>query len=298
MQHVLHDTDGRIELILGPMFAGKSSEMLRRIRRYKLAKHRVLLLKYAKDTRYSDTAVATHDGVTVEAVSACNFEGVDVENFDVIGIDEGQFFPDLGDFVERAASAGKIVVISALDGDFQRKPFQNICDLVPRSEFVIKLSAVCTRCSHDAAFTMRTSADTEVEVIGGAELYQPVCRRCYMEHSVMSPLKGRTAARAQGKSQLRVATPESEDDASTSSSPGLATKASTVSVQATTPGTMTATRETAVVTPVLSSSQQAVLERTAGERTAVSVGMKRTAAALSDTAEETPAKRHAPPVMA
>ena len=101
-------------------------------------------------------------------------------DYDVIGIDEGQFFPDLLPFCESAANAGKVVIVSALDGTFQRKTFGHVCDLIPMAESIMKLTSVCMLCQRDAAFSLRTTAETETEVIGGSDKYLAVCRRCYM----------------------------------------------------------------------------------------------------------------------
>ena len=103
------------------------------------------------------------------------------DEFDVIGIDEGQFFHDIVTWCEAMANSGKIVLVAALDGTFQRKPFCDILSLVPLAEEVTKLSAVCMSCFQDASFSKRiTIEDGEtVEVIGGADKYMAVCRGCY-----------------------------------------------------------------------------------------------------------------------
>ncbi|XP_040891688.1 thymidine kinase, cytosolic isoform X2 [Toxotes jaculatrix] len=172
---------GQIQVIFGPMFSGKSTELMRRVRRFQIAQYNCLVVKYAKDTRYSDTGMATHDKNTMEAVPANRLE--DVRSLAlkvcVIGIDEGQFFPDTVEFCEEMANLGKTVIVAALDGTFQRKPFGNILNLVPLAESVVKLHAVCMQCYKEAAYTKRIGAEKEVEVIGGADKYQAVCRKCY-----------------------------------------------------------------------------------------------------------------------
>lgn len=97
----------------------------------------------------------------------------------MIGIDEGQFFPDLIDFCESFANSGKIVVVAALDGTYQRKAFGEIMNLVPLAENVIKLNAICMRCFKNASFTKRISDEKAVEIIGGTDKYMSVCRQCY-----------------------------------------------------------------------------------------------------------------------
>lgn len=114
----------------------------------------------------------------------------------VIGIDEGQFFPDTVEFCEEMANLGKTVIVAALDGTFQRKAFGNILNLVPLAESVVKLHAVCMQCYKEAAYTKRIGAEKELEVIGGADKYQAVCRRCYgdllMGKENSAPLRNET----------------------------------------------------------------------------------------------------------
>lgn len=172
---------GQIQVIFGPMFSGKSTELMRRVRRFQIAQYKCLVIKYAKDMRYSDTGMATHDKNIMEAVSASCLEEMRplAAQICVIGIDEGQFFPDIVEFCEEMANLGKTIIVAALDGTFQRKPFGNILNLVPLAESVVKLHAVCMQCYKEAAYTKRIGAEKEVEVIGGADKYQAVCRKCY-----------------------------------------------------------------------------------------------------------------------
>jgi thymidine kinase len=173
---------GFIEIIYGPMFSGKTTEMYRRIRRHSLAKKNCLVIKYRKDTRYSEEMLSTHDRVMMEAVSCSVLSEVlnVVQHVNVIGIDEGQFYPDLIDFCESMANQGKIVIVSALDGTFERKPFRNVLELIPKAESVVKLNAVCMLCGGVASFSKRLVDSTAVELIGGAETYAPVCRKCFL----------------------------------------------------------------------------------------------------------------------
>ncbi|XP_048847179.1 thymidine kinase, cytosolic-like [Brienomyrus brachyistius] len=172
---------GQIQVIFGPMFSGKSTELMRRVRRFQIAQYRCLVIKYAKDTRYSDKGMATHDKNTMEAVPANRLKDVQslAVQASVIGIDEGQFFPDTVEFCEEMANMGKTIIVAALDGTFQRKPFGDILSLVPLAESVVKLNAVCMQCFKEAAYTKRLGEEREVEVIGGADKYNAVCRACY-----------------------------------------------------------------------------------------------------------------------
>uniref|UniRef100_A0A8C8FZL7 Thymidine kinase n=2 Tax=Oncorhynchus tshawytscha TaxID=74940 RepID=A0A8C8FZL7_ONCTS len=172
---------GQIQVIFGPMFSGKSTELIRRVRRFQIAQYNCLVVKYAKDTRYSEKGMATHDKNTMEAVPANCLSDVRSLALQacVIGIDEGQFFPDIVQFCEEMANMGKTIIVAALDGTFQRKPFGDILNLVPLAESVVKLNAVCMQCYKEAAYTKRLGAEKELEVIGGADMYHARCRKCY-----------------------------------------------------------------------------------------------------------------------
>ncbi|XP_068606871.1 thymidine kinase, cytosolic [Brachionichthys hirsutus] len=172
---------GQIQVIFGPMFSGKSTELMRRVRRFQVAQYDCLVIKYAKDTRYSDTGMATHDQSIMEALPANRLADLRPLALQacVIGIDEAQFFPGAVEFCEEMANLGKTVIVAALDGTFQRKPFGNILNLVPLAESVVKLHAVCMQCYKEAAYTKRIGTEQEVEVIGGADKYQAVCRKCF-----------------------------------------------------------------------------------------------------------------------
>uniref|UniRef100_A0A3P9BLI9 Thymidine kinase n=1 Tax=Maylandia zebra TaxID=106582 RepID=A0A3P9BLI9_9CICH len=178
-----------------------STELMRRVRRFQIAQYNCLVIKYAKDTRYSDTGMATHDN-TMEAVPANCLTDVRplALRACVIGIDEGQFFPDAVEFCEEMANLGKTIIVAALDGTFQRKAFGNILNLVPLAESVVKLHAVCMQCFKEAAYTKRIGAEKEVEVIGGADKYQAVCRKCYgglmVDKENSSPFRNETPQNA------------------------------------------------------------------------------------------------------
>ncbi|XP_072737479.1 thymidine kinase, cytosolic isoform X2 [Ciconia boyciana] len=163
---------GQIQVIFGPMFSGKSTELMRRVRRFQLAQYRCLLVKYAKDTRYCTSGVSTHDKSTMEALPACLLKDVYQEALGsaVIGIDEGQFNPS-----NQSAPA---VLAQA---------FGSILNLVPLAESVVKLNAVCMECYREASYTKRLGAEREVEVIGGADKYHSVCRACYFRKRPQQP---------------------------------------------------------------------------------------------------------------
>eukprot|EP00803_Ostreobium_quekettii_P010809 evm.model.scf_1908.2 EVM.evm.TU.scf_1908.2 scf_1908:17718-21544(+) len=189
---------GSIELIIGPMFSGKTTELMCRVRRHRAAGRLCLVVKSCKDTRYEceRCVLSSHDRAELPATAVERLaELTNVEfMYRVIAVDEGQFFPDLAKAVEAWANAGKIVIVSALDGDFRRHAFKNVVALVPLAEDVVKKTAVCGSCRGSASFTHRLTAETSVEVIGGAETYIPLCRSCYND-------KTAAAAKAEAKCQ-------------------------------------------------------------------------------------------------
>lgn len=173
---------GRIELILGPMFAGKSTELMRRVKRHRIAGRRCIVLKHATDTRYSDSGIATHERDTMPAIPCEALSHVQhvVDEYDCVAIDEGQFFPDIHAFCDFNANHGRVVIVASLDSTFDRQPFGYAHNLVSIADSVTKLSAVCMVCGADAIFSQRIDAnDTRTTVVGGAEAYRAVCRACY-----------------------------------------------------------------------------------------------------------------------
>ncbi|ELU05548.1 hypothetical protein CAPTEDRAFT_182750 [Capitella teleta] len=187
----LPSPSGQIQVIFGPMFSGKTTELVRRMKRFQIANYSCLLIKYANDTRYTgDEGLATHDKQVVPAVPATKLKDLwtKAEEADVIGVDEGQFFPDTVEFCEAMANKGKTVIVAALDGTFQREGFGDILKLVPLAESVIKLTAVCMQCYGEAAFTKRKGHEMKLEVIGGADMYLSACRACHKSPAKVNPL--------------------------------------------------------------------------------------------------------------
>ena len=172
---------GQIQLIIGPMFSGKTEELLRRVKRFTIANKSCIVIKYSKDTRYSSDKLSTHDQRTIDAISMTRLFNLDetiLQSVNVIAIDEGQFFVDLVEFSEQQASNGKILIIAALDGTYERKPFDNIAKLIPMTERIDKLTAICN-CGNEASFSERLSFDNRLEVIGGKDKYKASCRACF-----------------------------------------------------------------------------------------------------------------------
>ncbi|KAM7492400.1 hypothetical protein LguiA_035321 [Lonicera macranthoides] len=182
-----HRRSGEIHVIIGPMFAGKTTSLLRRIKSEGNNGRHVAMIKSSKDTRYAIDSVVTHDGTkfpcwTLQDLLSFkqNFGADAYDELDVIGIDEAQFFDDLYDFCCRAADQdGKTVIVAGLDGDYLRRRFGSVLDVIPLADTVTKLTARCELCGKRAFFTLRKTDETKTELIGGADMYMPVCRQHY-----------------------------------------------------------------------------------------------------------------------
>eukprot|EP00057_Strongylocentrotus_purpuratus_P022626 XP_011677100.1 PREDICTED: thymidine kinase, cytosolic [Strongylocentrotus purpuratus] len=201
------------------------TELIRRIKRYQIANHYCLLVKYDKDTRYDKDGVATHDMQVCKATSTSDLSSIAelAEEYEVIGIDEGQFFPDCVKFCEEMANQGKVIIVAALDGTYQRKGFGDILNLVPIAESVIKLNAVCMHCYNEASYTRRIGCETAVEIIGGADKYMAVCRDCYLlspskinDNSNCTPVTLDTTHKANKQGRRLFQSPSSDGESSMS----------------------------------------------------------------------------------
>jgi len=176
---------GKIILILGSMFSSKTSTLINYARRYKLAKKKIVLIKYSNDTRYSVNDICSHDSNSIQATFSCAtlshlLVNETVTHSDVVLIDEGQFFVDLPKVADTLANQGKTVFISALNGTFKRDEFPVISQLIPKVEKIIHLKAICVVCGEDAHFTKRKDETNDVsELIGGEDLYEARCRKCF-----------------------------------------------------------------------------------------------------------------------
>jgi thymidine kinase len=178
--------DGKLKLILGPMWASKSSELIRNYNRYIIGGQKCMMIKYAKDTRYDDKAVTTHDGVKVAAHPCTYLYEVDhlVKNYDVICIDEIQFYKDAFVFCDKWCNMGLIVIACGLNGTFNRTPFPVISRLIPLAESITFVTAVCKENGDEAVYSninIKVENGT-TEVIGGSELYNAVDRKTYYKN--------------------------------------------------------------------------------------------------------------------
>jgi thymidine kinase len=185
-----HSRYGILEVICGPMFSGKSEELIRRLRRAKIAQQKVITFKPQLDNRYALEYVVSHDGNKVDASPLTNVnEIIDIvnsNNANVIGIDEAQFFShDLVSVVCHLINENRRVIVAGLDLDFRGSPFGCMPLLLAIADKVTKLQAICTQCGHDAHFTQRlvngnpARFDDPIIMIGAQEAYQARCRGCY-----------------------------------------------------------------------------------------------------------------------
>ncbi len=182
---------GWVEVIAGPMFSGKSEELIRRVTRYGIARVPVQTFKPAIDTRYADEEVVSHSRLTTAAQPVADSDELLRSVQDrtvVVGIDEGQFFDDgLVEVAELLARAGKQLIIAGLDLDYLGRPFEPIPSLMLRAEYVTKTLAVCHRCGGPGLFTQRVIASDELVVLGATDAYEARCRRCYDPTEVEQP---------------------------------------------------------------------------------------------------------------
>ena len=177
-----------LEIVLGPMFAGKSSYILSSLRRYQSIGWQVFCITSTLDTRYEENAIHSHNHESHPAITVTELIPLQTTNHyndaRLIIIEEAQFFPDLYPFVQKAVEEhGKDMIIVGLDGDSERRPFGKILDLIPLCDKVTKLTAMCKRCETptEAIFTYRTIGDKSVISVGGGGKYEALCRSHYIK---------------------------------------------------------------------------------------------------------------------
>jgi thymidine kinase len=175
---------GKLEIFLGPMFAGKSTEIIRRIRKMKFIGKKILVVKPQIDNRYNEDKITSHDYETADCIIVTNLSELqNIKDYNTIIIDEGQFFNDLKENVILWVDTFDInVVIAGLDGDFQRQPIGQILELIPYADSCVKLNALCSKCKDgtNASFSHRIINSNEQILIGGSDTYIPLCRKCYL----------------------------------------------------------------------------------------------------------------------
>ena len=163
------------------MYSGKTTELIRRFKRYKLGNKSCILIKYINDNRYDDDKISTHDNIKLNAIKCNLLSELDdvIKIYDVICIDEIQFYKDASIYCDKWANNGKIVEACGLNGDYQRKPFEQITLLIPNIENIIFLKAIDEKNGEDACFTKRITNSNEKILIGGKETYIACSRKTY-----------------------------------------------------------------------------------------------------------------------
>ena len=187
---------GTLELIIGPMFSGKTKLLISRY--YEISNNKnnfILVINYYKDTRYSVDSIVSHDGESIPAINISLLsiinslfeisQSSEINLYNYIFINEGQFFPDLKESVITLIERyNKNVVICGLDCDYKQEKFGQIWDLIPHADSIIKLQGKCNNCSNKSLFTHRLSNESIQEVIGTRN-YIPLCRNCYINYKIL-----------------------------------------------------------------------------------------------------------------
>ena len=181
------NTTGWIEVIAGSMFSGKSEELIRRLRRARIARLKVQVFKPEIDVRFSRDHIVSHSEMRHESRAVCGAREI-LELLDpsteVVGIDEAQFFDnDLVAVVNELAGRGVRVIVAGLDQDYTGRPFEPMPQLLAVAEYITKTHAICVRCGQPANYSQRTVQVEGQVVVGAADAYEARCRRCFVPHA-------------------------------------------------------------------------------------------------------------------
>lgn len=182
-----HNGAGWIEVIVGSMFSGKSEELIRRLRRARIARQKVQVFKPKIDDRFSKVEIVSHSDMRHDSIAVANAQellNAIEKGTEVIGIDEGQFLDEgLVQVSNELANRGIRVIIAGLDQDYTGKPFEPMPQLLAIAEFITKTHAICVKCGETANYSQRTVAsDSRVEV-GASDKYEARCRSCFVPHA-------------------------------------------------------------------------------------------------------------------
>lgn len=187
--HFKGQRSGWIEVICGSMFSGKTEELIRRLKRAKIANQKVEIFKPKLDTRYNESKVVSHDENSILAIPVENSSRILElsENISVIGIDEAQFFDmDLTIVCQKLALQDKRVIVAGLDMDYLGRPFGPMPNLLAVAEYITKVHAICQHCGNLATHSYRLSSDSSTVVLGEKDLYEPRCRTCYSMGNILN----------------------------------------------------------------------------------------------------------------
>jgi thymidine kinase len=173
---------GWIEVICGSMFSGKTEELIRRLKRAKIANLKVEIFKPAIDVRYDETAIVSHDTNSIQSTPVENSQTILLlaQDVDVVGVDEAQFFDDeIMNVCEKLALRGTRVIVAGLDMDYSGKPFGQMPNLLATADYITKLHAICVQCGNIANISYRKSSKGGQVLLGEKDHYEPRCRTCY-----------------------------------------------------------------------------------------------------------------------
>lgn len=176
--------NGWIEVVCGCMFSGKTEELIRRLKRAKIANQKVAIFKPQLDTRYDEVKIVSHDENSIPSTPVKQASDIlaMVKDMEVVGIDEAQFFDEsLPQVCEELANHGIRVIIAGLDMDFAAKPFGPMPQLLARAEYITKVHAICVKCGNLASYSFRLSDIDSTVLLGAKNHYEPRCRTCFNE---------------------------------------------------------------------------------------------------------------------
>jgi thymidine kinase len=181
--HIKGGGGGWIEVICGSMFSGKTEELIRRLKRAKIANLKVEIFKPSIDVRYDEVKIVSHDENAIHSTPVDNSQKLLLlaQDVDVVGIDEAQFFDEQLPYVcDELARRGIRVIVAGLDMDYLGKPFGQMPFLLAKADYITKLHAICMKCGNIASYSYRKIPNEEQIMLGEKNVYEPRCRRCYM----------------------------------------------------------------------------------------------------------------------
>ena len=177
---------GWIEVICGPMFSGKTEELIRRLIRAQIAKQRVAIFKPSTDNRFAEDYIVSHNQRKIKSIQVQKTTRILDYQYkaEVFGIDEAQFFDQsIVDVCRSLANKGKRVVVAGLEKDYLAQSFGSMPDLLVDAEYITKVNAICMRCGDPANYSHRISGETKQVVVGETNKYEALCRRCFQEEN-------------------------------------------------------------------------------------------------------------------
>lgn len=177
---------GWIEVICGSMFSGKTEELIRRLKRARIANLRVEIFKPSMDIRYDETNIVSHDSSSILSTPIDNSQKILLlaQDVDVVGIDEAQFFdPEITAVCQQLALKGIRVIVAGLDMDYLGRPFGQMPHLLAVADYITKLHAICVQCGNIASFSFRKEYSIQQVLLGEKDVYEPLCRKHYFERN-------------------------------------------------------------------------------------------------------------------